>query len=258
MLTIREKDINRTKVSPIKDARNRTICTPPPFPKQIQEVHEPCLFSPVSSSPVTTIKISKSPQVRFIIAWSNLSCFIVHISLQLQTGAYKLHAPAIYLHPFFTAPPIGDIFGIQSKICGEAFFWKKSTLLTIAWRRFDGKYSTTGVKQGNLGLPLPANSPNLHQIQKKARWNLGLTLRPLSISLFLGVVDNISRSIWRHFPGCLMKFAKIFDEIFRNIWGHYPECLATFPGMFSDIPRNITFSPFQAFRFQFLCSCFYT
>ena len=72
----------------------------------------------------TTSGISKSPQVRLLIAWSSLSCLTAHISPRLQTGAYKLHALAIYPHPTFTAPRIGGACGIQSKICGGSFLQK--------------------------------------------------------------------------------------------------------------------------------------
>ena len=42
-------------------------------------------------------------------------------------------------------------------------------LIIIAPRKPEGKLSTTGVTQGNLGLPLPPNSLYLHQTQKTTR-----------------------------------------------------------------------------------------
>ena len=36
--------------------------------------------------------------------------------------SYKFHALTVYLHYTFTVPPIDGAFGIQSNICGVAFF----------------------------------------------------------------------------------------------------------------------------------------
>ena len=36
--------------------------------------------------------------------------------------SYKLHELTVYLHYTFTVPPIGGASGIQSNICGGAFF----------------------------------------------------------------------------------------------------------------------------------------
>ena len=39
--------------------------------------------------------------------------------------SYEFHALAVYPHPTFTAPLVGSVFEIWSKVCGGAFLWKQ-------------------------------------------------------------------------------------------------------------------------------------
>ena len=86
--------------------------------------------------------------------------------------------PSPYPPPPIIALPVGSAFGIQSKVCGGVFLRKSQRVNTVGCFRggavsmmFDRilnvtlseeKVSTTVVKKGNLELPLPPNSLDLH------------------------------------------------------------------------------------------------
>ena len=83
--------INRMNISPIvaqgaPHTRNHTT-TSLPFPQR--RYTTPIFFRLVASSPIITSGITKLPQVRFLIAWSSLSCFTVY---QPMTANYMYYS----------------------------------------------------------------------------------------------------------------------------------------------------------------------
>ena len=111
--------------------------------------------------------------------------------------------------------------------------------LTIAQRRSDGKHSTTGVEQGNLRLPLPPNSFDLHQTQKQKDEILDCSCLLIYISSFHGMFSDITQNVWRHSAECLTALPQMSGDIARNVWWHCPKYLVIFLEMFEDIPWNI-------------------
>ena len=81
---MRQKDINRTNISPIKGAPHTHEITPPLLllpPNKSRRYKNLVFCSPVTPSPITTSRISKSPQVRFLKRASTAS---LYTSLWLQ------------------------------------------------------------------------------------------------------------------------------------------------------------------------------
>ena len=130
MLTMHGKDINRINISPLKSAlyaRNHTIASlpapPPPLsPNKSKSYTNLVLYSALTPCPITTSRISKLPQVRFLIVWSTVNCFAVH----QPAATHSMHLQSIPTRTF-TAPPIGGTFGVQSNICGGTVLSKQST-----------------------------------------------------------------------------------------------------------------------------------
>ena len=91
----------------------------PPSPKQIQEVRETGYFQSGYTQ-------SNHQKRDFHITRIKISYSLIEPQLLPYASAcgYKFHALAIYLHPTFTAPPIGGAFGIPSNIYGGALLRK--------------------------------------------------------------------------------------------------------------------------------------
>ena len=88
------------------------------------------------------------------LQWNNLFFFSVHSNFSSDSEAYDLMKPySETSHSESNRTAVVDLF------CGN---WLTYYRLKKIWRAFP-----TGIKQGNLGLPLPPNSLGLHKKQKQ-------------------------------------------------------------------------------------------
>ena len=84
ILTMREKEFYHLKTLHAQEI------TPPssPFPKQVQEIHQPSLFQSCFNR-ITTSEISESPQMTFLIVSSSLIYFTVHQSGTTSSNTFN-------------------------------------------------------------------------------------------------------------------------------------------------------------------------
>ena len=167
--------------------RNHTT-TSPPFPQKTREIHDSCLFSPVTSSTIPTSGISKSPKVRFLTAWSSFSCFTVYQPAAKNSMQYsalqipwnleltlRLHLLEWYRHCPRCLRTLSGIFGgISRKTCQHSPKYV---------RKFPGTF-------GDIPRNVRRHSSEC-------------------LAAFPGMFEYIPRNVWRHSPECLRTFPGI-------------------------------------------------
>ena len=158
--------------------RNHTT-TSPPFPQKTREIHDSCLFSPVTSSTIPTSGISKSPKVRFLTAWSSFSCFTVYQPAAKNSMQYsalqipwnleltlRLHLLEWYRHCPRCLRTLSGIFGgISRKTCQHSPKYV---------RKFPGTF-------GDIPRNVRRHSSEC-------------------LAAFPGIFEYIPRNVWRHSP----------------------------------------------------------